>query len=308
MNISGGVRGRYLKSEGGISVEARGIASLCLSGITLGGLGIAVSLLTSEGVSALSQTFWRFTLAALVFFSVSLIVYRSKLIPGKRELIIMAVGGGMMEIASLTYMGAIGLGLPVPAVSFLSQMSVMFTVLFAVPLLGEKLIRAKALAVLIGTTGVLLISQPWRGASGNLIAELLILLNALNFSLFTIFNREFVGRRNYNPQLVSTWVFTGAALWSLPLLVFGAVQSPTSLSSNELSLFVTMAVLTTFVPYSLLNLGLKRVSAGSASILLLFSPVSATILSDLFLHEGVGPLSGLGSGLVLLSVLVLTLF
>ena len=297
-----------MKREGGISIEARGMVSLCLSGVTLGGLGVAVSLLTSEGVTAPSQTFWRFALAAFVFFSVSLIFYRSRTIPGRRELIIMAVGGGMMEIASLTYMGAIGLGLPVPAVSFLSQMSAMFTVLLAVPLLGEKLIRTKALALLLGTTGVLLISRPWQAASGNLIAELLILLNALNFSLFTIFNREFVGRRNYNSQLVSTWVFIGAALWSLPLLIFGAVQSPTGSSSNELGLFVTMAVLTTFVPYSLLNLGLKRVSAGSASIFLLFSPVSATILSDLFLHERVGVFSGVGSGLVLLSVVILTLF
>jgi len=214
----------------------------------------------------------------------------------------------MMEIASLTYMGAIRLGLPVPAVSFLSQMSAMFTVLFAVPLLGEKLIRTKASALLLGTAGVLLISQPWNSAGGNLIAELLVLLNALNFSFFTIFNREFVGRRSYNSQLVSTWVFTGAALWSLPFLALGAVQSPTGSSTNELGLFITMAAVTTFVPYSLLNFGLKHVSAGSASIFLLFSPVSATVLSDLFLHEGVGLLSGLGSGLILLGVIILTLF
>lgn len=288
--------------------QASGIASLCLSGITLGALGIAVSLLTSDGVSAFSQTFWRFTFAALAFLAISAVVFRGRTIPGRRELVIVGLGGGMMVFASLTYMGAIGLGLPVPTVSFLSQMSVMFTVLLAVPLLGEKLTRAKLSAVCIGMSGVLLISQPWRAAGGNLVAELLILLNALNFAFFTIFNREFVHRRSYNSQLVSTWVFCGAALWSLPFLAFGAVQPPAGSSSNELGLLVTMALLPTFASYSLLNMGLRHVGAGEASVFLLLSPISATILSNVFLSEGVRLLSGVGSGLILLSVVILSVF
>jgi drug/metabolite transporter (DMT)-like permease len=155
---------------------------------------------------------------------------------------------------------------------------------------------------------VLLISQPWGAVGGSLVAELLILLNALNFAFFTIFNREFVHRRNYNSQLVSTWVFCGAALWSLPFLAFNAVQPPVGSSSNELGLLLTMALLPTFAAYSLLNLGLKRVGAGEASVILLFSPVSATILSNIFLSEGVSLLSGIGSGLILLSVVILSVF
>jgi drug/metabolite transporter (DMT)-like permease len=274
----------------------------------LGGLGIAVSLLSSEGVSPLSQTFWRFAFAALAFITVSAVVFRRRTIPGKAELVVAGLGGGMMAIASLTYMGAISLGLPVPVVSFLSQMSAMFTVLLSVPLLGEKLTRTRAGAVSLGTSGVLLISQPWRAAGGSLVAELLIVLNALNFAFFTMFNREYVHKRKYNPQLVSTWVFSGAALWSLPFLVFNAVQSPVGSSPNEFGLLVTMAILTTFVPYSLLNRGLKGVGAGDASVVLLLTPVSATLLSNVFLSEGFGLISGVGSGFVLLSVVILALF
>ena len=288
--------------------ETRGIALLFLSGVTLGGLGIAVSFLSSDGVSSLSQTFWRFAFAALAFLAVSAVVFGRETIPGKKELVVVGVGGGMMAIASLTYTGAISLGLPVPEVSFLSQMSAMFTVLFAVPLLGEKLTRTKAGAVSLGTGGVLLISQPWRVVGGNLVAELLIVLNAVNFAFFTIFNHEYVHKRGYNSQLVSTWVFTGAALWSLPFLVFNAVQSPVSSSSNELGLLLTMAILTTFVPYSLMNRGLNGVGAGDASVVLLITPVSATILSNVFLSEGFGLLSVIGSGLILLGVLILSLF
>lgn len=288
--------------------ETGGIISLCLSGVTLGALGIAVSLLNSDGVSALSQTFWRFAFAAIAFLAVSAVVFRGRTIPGKSELVIVVLGGGMMAFASLTYMGAIGLGLPIPAVSFLSQMSVMFTVLFAVPLLGERITRAKACAVAVGMSGVLLVSHIWGAAGGNPVAELLILLNAVNFAIFTIFNRAIVHKRGYNSQLVSTWVFCGAALWSLPFLALGAVQSPVRSSSNELGLLVMMAFLSTFVSYSLLNLGLRNVGAGEASVVLLLSPVSATILSKVFLSEGVGLLSGVGSGLILLSVVILSVF
>jgi drug/metabolite transporter (DMT)-like permease len=288
--------------------ETRGVALLCLSGVTLGGLGIAVSLLSSEGVSPLSQTFWRFVFAAIAFLVTSAVVFRRETIPGKAEMVIVGLGGGMMAFASLTYMGAISLGLPVPVVAFLSQMSAMFTVLLAVPLLGEKLTRTRAGAVSIGTCGVLLISRPWGAVGGNLIAELLVIFNAVNFAFFTIFNREYVHKRNYNSQLVSTWVFSGAALWSLPFLVFNAVQSPVGSSSNELGLLITMGILTTFVPYSLLNRGLRSVGAGDASVLLLLSPVSATLLSNIFLSEGFGLLSGVGSALILLSVIILAFF
>ncbi len=289
-------------------LETRGIASLCLSGVTLGGLGIAVSLLSSEGVSPLSQTFWRFTFAALAFLTSSAAIFGRRTIPGKAELVILGLGGGMMTFASLTYMGAISLGLPVPVVSFLGQMSAMFTVLLAVPLLGEKLTRTRAGAVSIGTVGVLLISQPWRAVGGSLTAEVLILLNAVNFSFFTIFNREYVHKRNYSSQLVSTWVFSGAALWSLAFLVFNVVQSPVGSSSNELGLLLMMAIMTTFVPYSLMSMGLKRVGAGDASVVLLLTPVSASILSTVFLKEGIGILSGVGSGLILLGVVILAFF
>jgi drug/metabolite transporter (DMT)-like permease len=289
-------------------VKTRGVVSLCLSGLTLGGLGVTVSLLSSEGVSAFSQTFWRFNFAAIVFLTVSAVTFRAETIPGKRELVIVGAGGGMMLFASLTYMGAIYLGLPVPNVSFLSQMSAVLTILFAVPLLGERLTRPKIAAVSFGTAGVFLISQPWRAGGGNLAAEFLVVLNAVNFALFTIFNREFVHKRRYKPQLVSTWVFCGAALWSLPLLALNLVRLPTGSAPDEPFLLLSMAFVSTFLPYSLMNAGLKRVDAGDASVILLLSPLSSTVLSYAILGEKVGLLTGIGSAFIALSVALLAIY
>jgi drug/metabolite transporter (DMT)-like permease len=289
-------------------VETRGIATLSLSGLTLGGLGVIVSVLSSDGISTFSQTFWRFAIAALIFVSVSAVSYHREAIPRRRELVIMLVGGGMMLFASLTYMGAIVLGLPVPSVSFLSQMSAVFAIIFAVPLLGERLTAPKIGAVALGTAGVFLISQPWRGNGGNTMAEFLVLLNAVNFALFTIFNRLYVHRWGYKPQLVSTWVFCGAAIWSLPLLLFNLVQSPTGASPNEPILLLTIAFVSTFLPYSLMNAGLKHVGAGEASVILLLSPVSSAILSYEVLGEEVGLLTGIGSAFIVSSVLMMALF
>ena len=288
-------------------MEKQGAAILCLSGLALGVFGVIATLLSSDKVSPYSQTFWRFTIAASIFLSVSAVLFGKRTIPGKRELVVMVVGGGIMEILSLTYTGAISLGLQVPSISFLSQMSAMFTVLFAVPLLRERLTATKTLAVSVGTAGVLMISQPWRSSVGDLAAESLIILNAVCFALFTIFNREFVSKRDYEPQLLSTWIFSGAALWSLPSLAFHAVQSPIGLAQNELGLLAAMAFLSTFVPYSLLNLGLKRVEAGEASVLLLLSPVSATTLSYVVLGEGTGLLTVLGAAFIVSGVVFLAL-
>ena len=134
--------------------------------------------------------------------------------------------------------------------------------------------------------------------------ELLVLLNAVVFAFITIFSSEYIRHRGYKPQLYSTWMFTGAALWSLPFLAFNAVQPITSPRVNEPALIGIMALMT-FVPYSLMNLGLRTVGAGPASVLFLISPVASLVLSYLVLGEEVGLLSGIGSGLIVLSVVVL---
>jgi len=286
-------------------VDSRGAAYLALSGLTIGGLGVASSLLSTAGFSAYSQTFWRFLITATVFVLVSAALYGKETIPRKKEFLILAAAGGMMMVASLTYIGAIAVGLPVPIVSFLSQLSTMFTVLLAVPLLHEGLTKTKAVVIVLGLGGVFLISHPWTAVGGNLAGELLVLLNAVTFACLTIFNSEFIKNRGYKPQLVSTWMFVGAALWSLPFLAFDVVQTPSGQAAGVPQLIILMAILLTLVPYSLMNLGLKTVGAGPASILLLLSPVTSTALSYLVLNEEVGVLSGIGSVLIVLSVVLL---
>jgi drug/metabolite transporter (DMT)-like permease len=286
-------------------VDPRGAGYLAFSGLIVGGLGVAAGVLSAAGVSPFSQTFWRFLLTAVIFVTVSLVLYGRETIPGKKEWRIVAVSGGLMMVASLTYIGAISLGVAVPVVSFLSQLSTIFTVLLAVPLLHEALTRAKVLVISLGTGGVFFISHPWAAVGGNPEGELLVLLNALAFASLTIFNSEFIKHRNYRPQLVSTWMFGGAALWCIPLLVFGSVQVPSSPTLNEPALLFTMALLLTFVPYSLMNLGLKRVGAGPASILLLLSSLTSVVLSYFILDEEVGVFSGIGSALIVLSVVIL---
>ncbi len=286
-------------------MDRHGAGYLTLSGLVIGGFGVAAGVLSADGFSAFSQTFWRFLLAAGIFIAVSAALYRKEVMPGRREWVIVGVAGGLITVASVTYIGAISLGVPVPVVSFLSQLSTAFTVLLAVPLLREPLTRTKVLVILLGTTGVFFISQPWSAQRGSLTGELLVLLNAVAFALLTIFNSEFIKNRNYRSQLVSTWMFGGAALWSLPLLALGAVQFPTTHTLNEPSILIMMAFLLTFIPYSLMNLGLKTVGAGPASVLLLLSSLTATVFSYLILNEEIGVFSGVGSGLIVLSVVVL---
>ena len=287
-------------------MDSRGAAYLSLSALTIGGFGVVAGLLSAGGVSAFTQTFWRFLITAAVFITVSIALFGRETIPGKRELVVVVVAGGLMMAASVTYIGAIAVGLPVPIVSFLSQLSTVITVLFAAPLLHEALTRAKVLVISLGTAGVFLISHPWSAVGGNLPGELLVLLNAVVFAFITIFSSEYIRHRGYKPQLYSTWMFTGAALWSLPFLAFNAVQPFTAPTVDMPALIGTM-VLMTFVPYSLMNLGLKTVGAGPASVLFLISPIASLVLSYLVLGEEIGVLSGIGSGLIVLSVIVLAI-
>lgn len=283
-------------------MKARGAILVLLGAVALGTFGVLASLMLTAGMSVLTQTFWRFLIAGVVFLSTALALFRRKAIPRLGQIPFMLSTGGIMLLLSLTYIGAVDIGTPVPVVAFLVNTSTLFILVLSAAFLKERLTRRKMLAASAGVVAIVLLSHVWDASSaGNTLGDGIAVFNALLFGVLTVVDRRLV--QQVNPQLVTTWVFVGAALWSLPLLAAGSVSL--ELDAYQFGLVALMALISTFMAYSLVNWGMEKVTASSTAIVLFFAPVTTTLLSYPFLGEALSMPEALGAALVFVSILIL---
>ena len=256
----------------------------------------------ASGVSALTQTFWRFVISGVIYFGTATAFLRKEVVPNRTHVPYVLTAGAIMLLLSLTYIGAVGAGTPVPVVAFLLETSTLFIIVLSAVFLRESPTRRKIIAASVGVVAVILLSRIWAvGSLGSAWGDSLAIMNAFLFAVLTVFNRRFVQR--VNPQLVTTWMFLGAAIWSLVPLAAGYVSA--DLNAYQFELVVLMALIPTFASYSLLNWGMRRVNASTTAILLYVTPVTTALLSYPLLGEVLDLPESLGAALVLASIMIL---
>ncbi len=283
-------------------MEVRGAILVLLGAAALGPFGVFAGLLLASGVSVLTQTSWRFLISGAIFLGTSAALFRREAIPSRTQIPFVLTAGAVMLLLSLTYIGAVNTGTPVPVVAFLIDTSTLFIIVLSAVLLKEQLTRRKIASAGAGVVAVILLSRVWEvGSLGNAWGDSLAILNAFLFAALTVFNRRFVQR--VNPQLVTTWMFIGAALWSVLPLGLGYVS--VGLDAYQVGLVALMAIVSTFSAYSLVNWGMKQVNASTTAILLYVTPVATTMLSYPLLGEALNLPEAMGAALVLVAVLIL---
>ena len=283
-------------------MEVRSAVLVLLGALALGPFGVLAGLLLASGVDVLTQTTWRFLISGAIYFGTAAALFRKEAVPRRAQVPYVLVAGAIMLLLSLTYVGAVDLGTPVPVVAFLVNTSTLFIIVLSAIFLRERLTRRKVAAVTVGVVAVTFLSRVWEVNSlGTTQGDGLAVLNAFLFASLTVFNRRFVQRAN--PQLVTTWMFLGAAIWSLFPLAGSYVS--VDLDPYQVALLSMMALVSTFASYSLVNWGMKRVSASTTAILLFVTPVTTAFLSYPLLGQVLNSSEALGAALVLASILVL---
>ncbi|HAI75455.1 MAG TPA: hypothetical protein DCM08_04345 [Microscillaceae bacterium] len=83
-----------------------------------------------------------------------------------------------------------------------------------------------------------------------------------------------------------------ASLWRFPAEVY--------------TLSFAIALISTVIPSFLVSLGIKRIGSGKASVVAAVGPISTIALAYIFLHEAITALQILGTGVVLVGVLLIS--
>ena len=182
-----------------------------------------------------------------------------------------------------------------------------FVVLFTAALQRRAINRHQAVALALSYSGMMLVFVDNRAAmtaSGLCIGSALVLGSAIAFAFFLMGSGMMV--RRIGSTRFTAYSMTVACLATGLHFVIEHGVKPLDLPSHVYWLALIMAIFSTVLPAFLMNAGIRRIGAGSASIISSIGPVGTLALAFLLLGETLTPAQLAGTALVLIGVYVVS--
>jgi len=182
-----------------------------------------------------------------------------------------------------------------------------FVLLFAWPVLNEKITVRKFVALLLATLGVVAVIDP-RFAQLNpdlFFGNILLLGAGVTWALYSVLVRK--ATQNLDVLPFSLVAFFGG----LPVAVPAGAWELSTVGVGEISLGMVggvlfLGVISTALAMILWNSAFAILPAGAASLTFFAQPVVGTLLGWLFLEEKITPLFLLGGVLIGIGILIST--
>jgi drug/metabolite transporter (DMT)-like permease len=265
---------------------------------------ITKHLVQAYGLQPLTVAAMRMTLAVPMLFGLLAVLDRKLLRIEARDIPFFLLFG-LIPVAGFQACWAYAVSLiDVGVATVLNYTSPAWAVIFAWPLLGERLNRRKGLALLLTAAGVALIVRIFDAQflSLNMAGLLWGMGSGLTYGLYGIFGRRALQR--YSFWTVITYAFAAGALFLLATQSVGRIRSAFAQPGAALWL-VVLALLPSVVGYGLYTFGLRYLEATVAAILATVEPVMATLWAVIFLGESLTWPQVIGGALVIAGVIVL---
>lgn len=283
-----------------------GYLYVVIAALLWGVSGSSAKFLFNSGVSPFQLVQLRLTLAAGILFIILLTVRPALLkIPFKDVSYFLLFGTIGMAGVQFTYLYAIS-KITVAAAILLQYMAPFFIILYSLIFLHEKPSPMTGIALLgafigcylvVGAYNLNLLSMNWAGVLSGIFS-------AITFAWYGIYGEY--GMRKYDPWTVLFFAFLfGALVWNIihpPLEAFHHTYT-----SIQWGWIFYISFLGTLLPFGLYLKGVSYIRAARASITATLEPISAGILSAVFLNELLGPLQILGGVMVIAAVILLQL-
>jgi drug/metabolite transporter (DMT)-like permease len=182
-----------------------------------------------------------------------------------------------------------------------------FVVLFTAAIQRRAINRHQALALALSYAGMILVFVDNRAAmasSGLLMGSALVLASAIAFALFLMGSGMMVKR--IGSTRFTAYSMTVACLATGLHFVIQHGVKLLNLPDSVYGLALIMAVFSTVLPAFLMNAGIRRIGAGSASIISSTGPIGTLALAFLLLGETLTLAQLAGTALVLTGVYVVS--
>lgn len=263
-----------------------------------GSSGIFAVRLFELGVTPISVALFRMTLGTLLLLLWAVVFWRDKLRLGRRDILLILVGGGIpMAAFQVVYQFSIDAA-GVPTTVALLYLAPVFVVAASGPLLGEKPTRLRVAVSMAVVVGV------WLTVFGADEVETFFgqrsfvwgVLAGVGYAGYTLFGRFASPRWGSVPTAVY-----GSLGATLILLVTVPVSSSTlafPVGGEAWVVLVVFSFLTITLASLLFFDALRRIEASRVAVAAATEPVVAGLLATFILAQGLSPVGWLGIAVV----------
>jgi len=268
--------------------------------------GSSAKFLFNSGITPFQLVQLRLTISTVLLFLYLLIRFPSLLKISRSDIFYFVLFGTVgMAGVQFTYLFAIS-KIKVAAAILLQYLAPSFIALHSVVFMREKLSSVTLTALIGATFGCYLVVGAYNLEilSMNIVGIISGLLSAVTFAWYAIHGEY--GMRRYNPWTVLFYaLFFGAIVWNIlhpPLEAFMHAYSRV-----QWIWILYIGVMGTLIPFGLFLEGINLIRSTRASITATLEPITAGIISYIFLNEILEIPQITGGVIVIASIILLQL-
>ncbi len=244
------------------------------------GLNTPISrTLMPQILSPYTLTFFRLGGGLLLFWTASLFVKKEH-VPPKDILLLFFASLFALTLNQLPYFIGLSLTSPIDA-SIVVTMLPIVTMILAALILKEPITLMKAVGVLVGASGALLLvfhSPVVHNGHSNFWGNVIVFGAVSSFALYLTLFKELISR--YSPVTVMKWMFLFGTIVCLPFCYKPIVQTDfTMLSSGTYWRIAYVVFFATFIGYLLIPIGQKELRPTTLSMYNYVQPVVASMVA-----------------------------
>jgi drug/metabolite transporter (DMT)-like permease len=186
--------------------------------------------------------------------------------------------------------------------SLINSTNPSFIILFAVPILKEKITLNKIVSVTAAVIGVcIIIGNVGRG--GQILGILASILSVTAWSLMSVMVRRVA--QKYDPLAITTYGILIALFCTLPVSAFelAATKNVVIFKPSVILALLYMGIVCTALAHMLWNRSLSMIEAGNCALFYPLQPMVSVLLGFLFLGESISLTFVIGAVLILGGVL-----
>ena len=238
-----------------------------------------VSKLIAGEVTPFAITLWRFIIGSVMMipFAVMKIKKKQIKITAKDIALIGLLGAFVICLSMIALQIGVKKADSPALIAIIFSSNSIFTILFSVFILKDKLTTNKIIALALGVAGVLLCADFSKGT--NLESVVYAVVAALSFSLYTVLSKKFTKKFGGIIQ-TSFGFFLGSIVLLVFLLVMGAVTSdpayaimPSVVDANVILNLVYLGIFVTGLGYLFYFKAMEHGGAIMASLAFFIKPV-----------------------------------
>ncbi len=268
--------------------------------------GSSAKFLFNSGITPYQLVQLRLTISTGLLFLWLLIRHRSLLKIDRKDILYFVLFGTVgMAGVQFTYLFTIS-KIKVAAAILLQYLAPSFIAIHSVVFMRDKLSPVTVMA-LVGTTfGCYLVVGAYNLEilSMNIVGIISGILSAITFAWYSVHGEY--GMRRYNPWTVLFFaLFFGALVWNVLHPPLEAFMHAYSLVQWAWILYI--GVLGTLVPFGLYLEGINLIRSTRASITATLEPITAGIISFIFLNEIMEVAQITGGAIIIASIICLQL-